>query len=166
MKKLLTKQLILEEVRREHLPQIFEIWSDAEAGKYMHDSHWTSVDELDVILEANKDDDYFGFAALLPESDCVVATCRISKHDDEWDIGYNVRKTHWGKGYATEMVRALIEFAKGIGATAIVTTVAQENIASCRVLEKCGFVVEGTGSFTKKSTDVVLASSDYRLVLT
>jgi len=157
MKKLITRQLVLEEVRREHLPQIFEIWSDAENGKYMYDSHWASVDELNVILEANEDDDYFGFAALLPDSGRVVGTCRLSMHEGEWDIGYNVRKTHWGRGYATEMVCALIELAKELGAAAIVTTVAQANVASCRVLEKCGFVVEGT--------DVVLLNNDYRLVL-
>ena len=169
MKELFAKQLILKEIRKEHLPQIFDIWSDVEAGQYMYDTHWASVDELNVVLEANNDDDYYGFAAFLSTSghehdkDYVVATCRISLYDDgEWEIGYNVRKNHWGKGFATEMVQTLVAFAKELGATAVVTSVAQANAASCRVLEKCGFVVERESSFTKKSTDIVFVCNDYR----
>jgi len=160
--KLATKQLRLEKVRKEHLPQIFEIWSDSEAGKYMVDSDWGSAEELNVILE-EQDDDYYSFAAFEHDGDEVVATCRISLEDGGWDIGFNVRKTHWGKGFATEMVQALIGFGRELGADAICSSAAKANGASCRVLEKCGFEIVGESSFVKKSLDIIWVRNDYRI---
>ena len=165
MKRLVTKRLTLQEAQKENLQQVFEIWSDSEAGKYMFDTHWASADELAVILEGGEN--YFSFVALLPDSDDVVATCRISSErtDGEWDIGYNVHKDHWGKGFATEMVKGLLSFAKELEATSVVASVAQANVASCKVLEKCGFVIDGESSFTKKSTDIVYACNNYRFII-
>lgn len=57
----------------------------------------------------------------------------------EYDIGYRLARSVWGKGYATEVSRALVErgFADP-AVTAIVACVTIGNAASCRVLEKVG----------------------------
>ena len=41
---LLTKNLRMEIVQSKHLPQIYEIWTDPENGRYMADSTWENVD--------------------------------------------------------------------------------------------------------------------------
>jgi len=164
MNEIITKQLILKKVQENHLQQIFEIWTDSEACKYMFDSHWSNVDELYVVLE--EDDEYFCFAAFMPDGNDIVATCRISLEGDngEWDLGYNVHKAFWGKGFATEMVQALLTFGReSLGVTTVVAFVAKANIASCKVLEKCGFEIVDESSFTKKGTDTVFPTYEYRL---
>jgi RimJ/RimL family protein N-acetyltransferase len=55
-------------------------------------------------------------------------------------VGYWIGKRHWGKGVAT---RALSEFLEQDTARPLYARVAASNVASIRVLEKCGFAVAG-----------------------
>ncbi len=57
----------------------------------------------------------------------------------EVTLGYRLRQAVWGRGYATEGVRALIR--KGfteLGVQRVVATTYQDNLASRRVMEKAG----------------------------
>ncbi|MFZ0892030.1 MAG: GNAT family N-acetyltransferase [Thermoplasmata archaeon] len=55
-------------------------------------------------------------------------------------VAYWVGNEYWGKGVAT---RALREFLRHVDSRPIYARVAKDNIASRRVLEKCGFTVYG-----------------------
>ncbi len=55
-------------------------------------------------------------------------------------VGYWLGKPYWGKGVAT---RALSAFLGRVGTRPLYARVAKHNLASIRVLEKCGFVVVG-----------------------
>jgi len=57
---------------------------------------------------------------------------------DEVEIGYGISDSQQGRGVATEAVRALCEFAHRMSVVVIAET-DRENVASQRVLEKCGF---------------------------
>jgi RimJ/RimL family protein N-acetyltransferase len=59
---------------------------------------------------------------------------------DEREVGYWLGKEYWGKGIATQ---ALAEFLSCVTARPLVAHVVKHNIASIRVLEKCGFVITG-----------------------
>ena len=65
---------------------------------------------------------------------------RPSRRDpDEIELGYRLRKSAWGKGYASEGSRALVR--KGfeeLGTVRITATVLAANRASVRVMEKIG----------------------------
>ena len=54
-------------------------------------------------------------------------------------VGYWLGKEHWGKGVATE---ALTAFLQLVIERPLHAHVAKHNVASIRVLEKCGFCVE------------------------
>ena len=58
----------------------------------------------------------------------------------EREVGYWIGKRFWGKGVATE---ALSEFLGYMKVRPLYARVAKHNIASIRVLEKCGFMVSG-----------------------
>ena len=62
----------------------------------------------------------------------------------EREVGYWLGKGFWGKGIAT---RALEAFLKQIDTRPLYAHVAKHNIASRRVLEKCGFIVSGEDKF-------------------
>jgi RimJ/RimL family protein N-acetyltransferase len=55
-------------------------------------------------------------------------------------VGYWIGRSYWGKGIAT---RALSEFLGQVAARPLYARVAKHNVASIRVLEKCGFTVAG-----------------------
>ncbi len=63
----------------------------------------------------------------------------------EVEVGYLLSKDTWGKGYATEGARAGLQFGfETLGLTTIIGLVHPDNVASQRVLLKCGmaFLVE------------------------
>ena len=57
-------------------------------------------------------------------------------------IGYYVRCGEWGKGYATEMLRLAQKEAKKLGILKALVTCNDTNLASARVIEKNGFILE------------------------
>jgi len=60
------------------------------------------------------------------------------------NIGYDLQKAHWNKGYITETLKAIIDFGFfSMEINRIEAEVMQENASSERVLEKLGFVREG-----------------------
>jgi RimJ/RimL family protein N-acetyltransferase len=61
----------------------------------------------------------------------------------EREVGYWIGKEYWGKGIAT---RALAVFLGQIVERPLFAHVAKSNIASIRVLEKCGFRMVGEDS--------------------
>lgn len=61
------------------------------------------------------------------------------------EIGYELSEAHWGKGIMSEAVNRVIDFGfTALGRTRIQATVCNENVASERLLLKCGFRFEGT----------------------
>ncbi|MFC4809016.1 GNAT family N-acetyltransferase [Paenibacillus sp. GCM10023250] len=58
----------------------------------------------------------------------------------EREVSYWIGREYWGKGVATE---ALSQFLRGIPIRPLYARAAKDNIASIRVLEKCGFEIEG-----------------------
>ena len=60
------------------------------------------------------------------------------------EIGFSIERNSWGKGYATEALRAVLEYLTVQEGIACVTTwCASDNIASKRTLEKAGMRLAG-----------------------
>jgi RimJ/RimL family protein N-acetyltransferase len=60
------------------------------------------------------------------------------------EIGYWLGETHWSKGIATAVVRALTSYGfEALGLTRIFAVPFASSSASIRVLEKCGYIREG-----------------------
>ena len=53
-------------------------------------------------------------------------------------IGYDIRPSQRGKGYATVLLRMVLEEARGLGLSGVLVTCDEINIASARVIEKNG----------------------------
>ncbi len=61
------------------------------------------------------------------------------------EIGYGILEEYQGRGYATEAVEAAISWAlRDPRVTSVEAEAEESNLASRRVLEKCGFVPNGT----------------------
>jgi RimJ/RimL family protein N-acetyltransferase len=77
----------------------------------------------------------------------VMGACgftQVDRHPPE--IGYWLGTKFWGKGYATEAVRAVIDYAfTDLDCEALQASARVTNPASRRVLEKCGFQWTGAG---------------------
>lgn len=79
---------------------------------------------------------YIGAMGIIPKSDVYYRT---------WEIGYWLTPSSWGKGYATELLRAFTRwvFQTWPDLNRVEAVLYARNIESERVLKKCGFVQEG-----------------------
>jgi len=67
-----------------------------------------------------------------------------SDEDHRTAVGYRLGKQYWGKGYATEALRAVIAYLfEQTTVNRISASTWSENIASILVLEKAGMRFEG-----------------------
>jgi len=57
---------------------------------------------------------------------------------DDPELGYRLRRASWGRGYATEGSRALIDYAFAHGAARVHAETMVAHVASRRVMEKAG----------------------------
>lgn len=60
-----------------------------------------------------------------------------------YGLGYFIRRDLWNRGYATEAVRAALDFIFSGNGCRVSASCLAENLGSRRVLEKCGFSQEG-----------------------
>lgn len=61
------------------------------------------------------------------------------------EMGYSLSKEHWKKGYMTEAAKRLIRYGfDELKLDVLMIRTSDANLRSQRVIEKCGFVYEGT----------------------
>ena len=109
---------------------------------------YTLADAQAFLTAANTDDGEIVFL-MTTQTGGIVGCCGIAKLDGETpEIGYWLGVPFWGKGYATEAARAVIDHAFGeLGYDTLLAGVRVSNPASRRVLEKCGFQWTGVGLY-------------------
>ncbi len=117
------------------LPLIFELQRDPVAvamarvparDREAFDANWETIRGDDATTVRVIDDGASGVAGWI----------LAFPHDGELCLGYWIAREQWGRGLATRAVRA---FVAELPARPLHATVATDNVASRRVLEKCGF---------------------------
>ena len=70
----------------------------------------------------------------------LVGACGLGRRQSgSVELGYWIAREHWGRGFATEACRALVDIARTLGFTTLEASHFLDNPASARVLEKLGF---------------------------
>jgi len=81
------------------------------------------------------------FATFELDTDNYIGGANINQLDetDEIQIGYVIDEVYWGKGYATEMAKHLIDYGFiEINLDNLCAVCDQDHVVSARVLEKAG----------------------------
>lgn len=104
-----------------------------------------AVEYIDAMLTADANDT-FAFAIVCDGKavGSIGAFRQKNVHRLTAELGYYVSEEYWGKGIATQAVKAVCEYV--FKETDIVRIYAEPfayNSASCKVLEKAGFEFEG-----------------------
>jgi len=128
----------LRDVTKGDLPSFFEHQFDPVANEM---AAFTARDEDEFMAHWTKilNDDTVVTKTVLFD-DRVAGNVVSFERDGEREVGYWIGREFWGQGIAT---KALLEFLRHVTARPLFAHVAKHNIASIRVLEKCGFVVYG-----------------------
>ena len=130
--------------QRDDLAGILQVYGDADAMRYVGDgAPITRADAerwLDVTA-ANYERRGYGMFALEDRATGALVGFVGLVHPDqqpEAEIKFALARAHWGKGLATEAVRHVLVWAAHAGLSEVIATVAPDNAASRRVLEKAG----------------------------
>jgi ribosomal-protein-alanine N-acetyltransferase len=129
---------------------IFENYAaDSAATRYLNWLPHQSVAETSEFLRqciADLDAGHnHAWVITLPPADEAVGMIDARRCGSTVDLGYVLAPKVWGQGLAAEAVSAISEWCLGDGSIWRVTAhVIVGNDASCRVLDKAGFVCEGT----------------------
>ena len=97
-----------------------------------------TADAERFIASVNKRDGEVCFA--ISHGGTLVGACGIDPREGAAEIGYWLGTRYWDRGFATEAVRAVIDYAFGeLQHDALYAGARVTNPASRRVLEKCAF---------------------------
>jgi RimJ/RimL family protein N-acetyltransferase len=133
--------LILRDVEENDIPTFFEQQLDSSAN---HMAAFTPKDTTDVDAHRARWNRLLGDDTIKKQTividGIVVGHIASFEQSGKREVTYWIGKEHWGKGIAT---RALAEFLRQEVNRPLYARAAMDNIASLRVLEKCGFVTCG-----------------------
>jgi len=101
---------------------------------------------ISSVLRAPKDSLYAWAITVDNKAVGSISVCRKENiHRYTAEMGYYVAEPWWGKGICTIAVKEACNYIfKNTDIIRIFAEPFADNIASCRVLEKAGFVLEGT----------------------
>jgi len=125
---------------------------------------YREADATSFIAAANKADGDAVFLITLRDG-TIAGACGIARtQDDVPELGYWLGVAHWGKGYATEALHAVIDYAfADLGHDALQAGARVTNPASRRVLEKCGFQWTGVGLYRIRASNSSAPIDRFRL---
>jgi RimJ/RimL family protein N-acetyltransferase len=74
-----------------------------------------------------------------------------------FEVGWSLRREYWGRGYATEAVKACIRHSfETLGQPHVISLIDPENIRSIRVAERAGERLEGTTTLPDRPDKPIL----------
>lgn len=143
------------------LDDLTAISSDAVAMQYMDDGEPLSREECEgwiKVCENKYKDRGYGTSAIIEKtSGKFVGFCGVIRTPDtDYDeIIYALNQPFWGKGYATEVAKAMLAYVFGISQLdEIYATIHADNLVSQKMMPKLGMTFvedrpEDDGSITK-----------------
>jgi len=137
---LATARLVLRAPRRSDVKAIASFANDRRiAANTARIPHPNGIEDAEQFIAAvNKREGEACFVIML---ECApIGVCSVDLREDGPEVGYWLGVPYWGRGFATEAVRALIDHAFGdLEHETLISGARVNNPASRRVLEKCGF---------------------------
>lgn len=163
--KLETARLYLREFTLADAVLLYEMHQDPEITRYTGDPvPWSSVEQAekiitDIILPQYKKG-IGRWAAHLKENNEFIGWCGLKDLGGEVDLGYRYLQKYWGKGYATEAAKAVLQYGIDKKISNIIGRANKENRASVKVLEKIGLTFDS--NYTDEQTSVVSVRFIYK----
>ena len=143
---------------------VYENSQDDDTRRFVPDEVYNSVEAareaIDFLMSRyDTNDGPLVYPIITNDSGKNIGYIQICKLEDgTWEIGYHIAKNFTGKGYATEAVKAFLPaMAKKLNIKEVYGICLAENLASVRVLEKCGFtkIYQGPGNYQGREAQII-----------
>lgn len=163
-----TERLILRPITLEDAPACFQWNSDERVTKFMSYPTLTDISQTVEWIESTLvDEKEYNWAFVLKCENKVIGTGSIGPDEQMkgyWGIGYNLHFDYWHKGYCTEAMRAIVDYAHNtLGVNKICSHHAVENPRSGKVMEKLGLKFHHYGEYTKLDNSQTFRAKFYTM---
>lgn len=140
-----TKRCIIREMVAEDMDALYEILTEEETAKYLPAKAGSKEEELEKLISyVTCAYSFFGYGywgVFSKETGELIGRAGFKEGEFPLEAGYVIRRSEWGKGYATEVLTELVRYAEEeLDCTEIFVNIHEENKASLRVAEKCGVI--------------------------
>ena len=144
-----TENVIVREITVSDVDRLYEIYSDADVVRYIENLYENREEEIrftkDYISNQYRFYEYGMWIVESANTNEIIGRAGIfDRADEEYkEIGFVFAKEYWGRGYATETLKAIIKYAhEEFEVDTLIAHVMSENVWSKRLLESLGFVYE------------------------
>jgi len=145
-----TPRLILREFQHSDIASAHSLFSDPIVMKFSLNGPYTEEKSTTFIAQCmlkSKNNEPSLLAVIDKKTNKLIGSCgffpQTIQGTAELELGYRFMQSHWGKGLATEATTALKNHAfDNMGLTRLISLIDINNVASLRVAEKNGFVLE------------------------
>ena len=152
-----TPRLLLREFLISDANHFYTLSLEPDVLTYTGDPPFESVQKSEEFLKDYYQYKRYGYgrwAVVLKETGEFIGWTGL-RHSDlmyQTDLGFRFFKQHWNKGYATEAGEACVQYGfQKLNLERIVGRVMKDNMASIRVLEKCGMTFVREMEFERHS---------------
>ena len=145
-----TERLVLRRHTADDAEKLYELFGkDDRMHEYTGWNPYATLKRAEFTVErflnGYSDDEFYGWAIEYENELIGTIGAYDSADDREYiEVGVSVASRYWGKGFATEAVKAVTEHLKTAGYETIKAWCASDNIGSRRVLEKSGYILKST----------------------
>ena len=147
---LTTDRLLLRQISLNDAEAMFEMRSDPEMMAYIPRPLAKTVDDATALIQSILDGDEKGesflWAISYKNNAKLLGTIgyyRLKPEHFRVEVGYLLHRDYWQKGIMYEALQSVLEFGfKDMNCHSIEAVIDPNNIASERLLQKCGFVKE------------------------
>jgi RimJ/RimL family protein N-acetyltransferase len=132
-----TRRLVLRPMTMDDVDALVELDSDPEVMRYLTGGRPRSRREVIAIVRLRLGARWMAYETA---TGVFVGWFGLEPQgDDEYDVGYRLRRVMWRNGYATEGARALVDAAfEVLGARRITAQTMAVNVRSRLVMRHCG----------------------------
>lgn len=148
--KLSTQRLILVPLGPKFLTSTHRYSSDPDNAQYMVHLPNTTLQETESFLQSVQAEweksypEFYEFAILLDDEHIGAVSISLDQERSEGELGWIIRKDHWGKGYALEAAREVMRYSiQNLHIRRFLAHCDSENRSSYRVIEKLGMTLAG-----------------------
>ena len=158
-----TERLILREF--EDINDLFEMDSDPAVHLYIENKPVKTTEEIKTAIEMLKkqyaENGIARWAVINKQTnECLgwaglkFINSNLNNHTIFYDLGYRFKQKHWGKGFATESAKAIIDYGfTKLEIDSLFAITDPNNLNSKKVLSKLGFDFQETFDYEGDPTD-------------
>lgn len=142
-----TKRLLLRPFKIDDAFEMYNNWSsDSDVTKYLTWNYHKDIDQtkeiISIWINQYEKPERINFGIVLKETNELIGGIDVVGYLEGIPvIGYVLSKKYWNNGYMSEACKKVVEFLFNKGYNKIRIDAVVENIASNKIIQKCGGIL-------------------------